>query len=228
LIQAFLLLEQEHIRKVVLINADVLSRKASPKDRNIYPLIGDGASITVLERDTEDSVIHANLKMDGSRAEALIIPAGGLRMPPTSETAKLEEVGDNNLRAKDHLFMDGAAIFNFVQVEVPPLIESLLAHAGVSVDAVDYFFCHQPNRFMLEKLADKMKIPHAKMPNNVVEHFGNNSGATIPTAITFNLRERLLREKLRVCLAGFGAGLTWSAMLISLGKVDFNTIIEYK
>jgi 3-oxoacyl-[acyl-carrier-protein] synthase-3 len=228
LIQAFLLLEQEHIRKVVLINADVLSRKASPKDRNIYPLIGDGASITVLERDTEDSVIHANLKMDGSRAEALIIPAGGLRIPPTSETAKLEEVGDNNLRAKDHLFMDGAAIFNFVQVEVPPLIESLLAHAGVSVDAVDYFFCHQPNRFMLEKLADKMKIPHAKMPNNVVEHFGNNSGATIPTAITFNLRERLLREKLRVCLAGFGAGLTWGAMLISLGKVDFNTIIEYK
>ncbi|HEY3932888.1 MAG TPA: ketoacyl-ACP synthase III [Verrucomicrobiae bacterium] len=228
LIQAFLLLEQEHIRKVVLVNADVLSRKASPKDRNIYPLIGDGASITVLERDTEDSVIHANLKMDGSRAEALIIPAGGLRMPSTSETATLEEVGDNNLRARDHLFMDGAAIFNFVQVEVPPLIESLLARAGVSMDAVDYFFCHQPNRFMLEKLADKMKIPHAKMPNNVVEHFGNNSGATIPTAITFNLRERLLREKLRVCLAGFGAGLTWGAMLISLGKVDFNTIIEYK
>ena len=81
---------------------------------------------------------------------------------------------------------------------------------------------------LLEKLADKMKIPHAKMPNNVVEHFGNNSGATIPTAITFNLRERLLREKLRVCLAGFGAGLTWSAMLISLGNVNFNTIIEYK
>jgi 3-oxoacyl-[acyl-carrier-protein] synthase-3 len=228
LIQAFLLLEQDHIRKVVLINADVLSRKASPKDRNIYPLIGDGASITVLERDTEDSVIHANLKMDGSRAEALIIPAGGLRIPSTSETARLEEVGDNNLRAKDHLFMDGAAIFNFVQVEVPPLIESLLARARISMDSVDYFFCHQPNRFMLEKLADKMKIPHDKMPNNVVEHFGNNSGATIPTAITFNLRERLLREKLRVCLAGFGAGLTWSAMLISLGNVDFNTIIEYK
>ena len=228
LIQAFLLLEQEEIRKVVLINADVLSRKASPKDRNINPLIGDAASITVLERDTQDSIIHAKLKMDGSRANALIIPAGGLRMPATSETAMLEEVGDNNLRAKDHLFMDGAAIFNFVQVEIPPLIEGLLAEAGVSKDSVDYFFCHQPNRFMLEKLDDKMKIPHDKMPNNVVEHFGNSSGATIPTAITFNLRERLLHENLQVCLAGFGAGLTWSAMLISLGNVNFNTIIEYK
>src|SRR5262249_9987793 len=131
LMQAFMLLEQESVRKVVLINGDVLSRKASPKDRNIYPLIGDAASITIVERDEQDSVIYASLKSDGSRAEALMIPAGGLRQPSTAETAVLEDVGDNNLRAKDHVFMDGSAIFNFVQTEVPPLIESLLAWAKV-------------------------------------------------------------------------------------------------
>ncbi len=228
LIQGFMLLDQQSIKKVILVNSDVLSRKVSPQDRNIYPLVGDACSITVLERDTEDSVIHANVRVDGSRAEALIIPAGGMRQPHTPETAKLEDAGDGNLRAKDHLFMDGAAIFNFVQTEVPPLIESLLAYAGTSMDAVDYFLYHQPNRFMLEKLADKMKIPHAKMPNNVVEHFGNNSGVTIPTLMTFNLGERLLRETLHVCLAGFGAGLTWAGMLLNIGQFDFNTIIEYK
>src|SRR5215831_11484242 len=58
LMQAFMLLEQESVRKVVLINGDVLSRKASPKDRNIYPLIGDAASITIVERDEEDSVVY--------------------------------------------------------------------------------------------------------------------------------------------------------------------------
>jgi 3-oxoacyl-[acyl-carrier-protein] synthase-3 len=228
LIQAFLLLEQESIRKVVLVNADVLSRKTSPKDRNIYPLIGDAASIVVVERDPEDSVIHASLKMDGSRAGALIIPAGAFRQPSTPETAILEDVGDNNLRAKDHLFMDGAAIFNFVQTEVPPMIEGLLANAGVSMDAVDYFLFHQANRFMLQKLADKMKVPHVKMPNNVVEHFGNNSGVSIPTLLTYDVGARLLQEQLRVCLAGFGAGLTWSAMLLTIGKFNFNKIIEYK
>ena len=81
---------------------------------------------------------------------------------------------------------------------------------------------------MLQKLADKMKVPYAKMPNNVVENFGNNGSVSIPTAITFNLRERLLQENLQVCLAGFGAGLTWAAMLLKLGRVNFNTIIEYK
>ena len=227
LMQAFMLLEQESVKKVVLINADVLSRKASPKDRNIYPLIGDAASITVVERDTQDSVIYASVKSDGSRAEALIIPAGGLRLPSTPETAVLEDVGDNNLRAKDHVFMDGSEIFNFVQTEVPPLIDALLKHANVSADQVDYFLCHQPNRFMLEKLADKMRVPYARMPNNVVEHFGNSGSVTIPTVMAFNLREKLRQERLRVCLAGFGGGLTWSAMLLHLDKVSFNTIIEY-
>ena len=46
--------------------------------------------------------------------------------------------------------------------------------------------------------------------------------------MTYNLRERLLREKLRVCLAGFGAGLTWARDVAQIGQFDFNTIIEYK
>lgn len=227
LIQAFLLLEQESVRKVVLINADVLSRKTSPKDRNIYPLVGDAAAITVVERDTEDSVIHANLKMDGTRNEALMIPAGGFRMPSTPETAVLEDVGDNNLRAKDHLRMDGAAVFNFVQLEVPALIEALLTSAGVSKDSVDYFLCHQPNRFMLQKLADKMKVPYAKMPNNVVERFGNSSGATIPMAIILNLANQIRDGHCHACLAGFGVGLTWSSMLMQLGRLNFCEMIDY-
>ena len=169
LIQAFMLLDQESIKKVVLVNSDVLSRKAVAAGSEYLSAGGRRLLHYRLERDTEDSVVHANVRVDGSRAGALMIPAGGMRQPYTLETAKLEDVGDDNLRAKDHLFMDGAAIFNFVQTEVPPLIESLLEHAGASMDSVDFFLCHQPNRFMLEKLADKMKIPYAKMPNNVVD-----------------------------------------------------------
>ena len=227
LLQAFMLLEQDEVRKVVVINADVLSRKASPKDRNIYPLIGDAAAITVVERDEEDSIIYANLKMDGTRNETLMIPAGGLRLPSTPETAELRDVGDNNLRAKDHLFMDGSAVFNFVQTEVPGMITDLLQHAGASMDSVDYFLCHQPNRFMLQKLADKMKVPHARMPNNVVERFGNSSGATIPMAVMLNLAERVKTGRCLACLAGFGVGLTWGSMLMHLGGLSFCEIVEH-
>ncbi|MDD5309571.1 MAG: ketoacyl-ACP synthase III [Deltaproteobacteria bacterium] len=227
LIQAFLMLEQDSISRVALVNMDVLSRKVSVKDRNSYPLIGDAASITIVEKSEGGAPIFANSKMDGTRREALMIPAGGFRLPSSPETAVLEDVGDNNFRAKDNLRMDGSAVFNFVQIEVPPMIESLLALAGKSVDSVDWFMFHQPNKFMLEKLCDKMKVPYEKMPSNIVEHFGNASGVTIPTAITFNLGDRLRAESFLVCLAGFGVGLTWSSMLLRLGPLGFGGMIDY-
>jgi len=228
LFQAFFLLDQPAVRKVALINVDVISRRTSPRDRNSYPLIGDGASITIVERSEDETPIHANLKMDGTRRDALMIPAGGLRLPSTPETAVLEDDGENNFRSKDQLRMDGTAVFNFVQVEVPPMIRQLLETAQMQIEDVDYFLFHQPNRFMLEKLADQIKIPYEKMPSNVVEHYGNSSGVTIPVAIVHNLREKLLAGSiLRTCLAGFGVGLTWASMLLPLGPLDFCDLVEF-
>lgn len=227
LFQAFLMLEQPSVRSVVLVNVDVMSRKVSPRDRNSYPLIGDAASITVIERSDDTTPIHANLKMDGTRREALMIPAGGFRTPSTEETAVLEDDGENNFRAKDNLRMDGSAVFNFVQVEVPPLVEELLQTAHASIDDVDYFLFHQPNRFMLEKLADRMKVPYAKMPSNIVQHYGNSSGVTIPMVIAHNLRQHVIDGDICACLSGFGVGLTWASMLMRLGPLNFCELINF-
>jgi 3-oxoacyl-[acyl-carrier-protein] synthase-3 len=226
LLQAFMLLEQQAVRRVLVVNGDVLSRKVCVKDKNSYPLIGDGLSVTVVEADSDAPPTYANLQMDGARSDVLMIPAGGFRMPSTPETAVLEDVGDNNFRSKDDLCMDGTAVFNFVQREVPPMIEQLLQFAGVDDEGVDYYLFHQPNRFMLEKLADKMKVRRDKMPANIVEKFGNGSGVTIPTNIAFNLGDKLTDRAYTVCLAGFGVGLTWSSMLLTLGNLDFCETIE--
>jgi 3-oxoacyl-[acyl-carrier-protein] synthase-3 len=156
-----------------------------------------------------------------------MIPAGGLRMPCSPETAVMEDDGESNFRAKDHLRMDGSAVFNFVQVEVPPMIRDLLDTAKTDMESVDYFLFHQPNRFMLQKLADQMKVSHEKMPSNIVEHYGNSSGVTIPMVIVHNLRERLLAGSVQACLAGFGVGLTWSSMLMRLGPLDFCELVDY-
>ncbi len=227
LYQAFMLLEQENINKVVLANADILSQKVSKKDRNSYPLVGDAASITIVEKDTSDSEIFANIKFDGSGWDALMIPAGGFKLPSSPETAILNDDGAGNLRSKDNLVMKGDAVFSFVQAKVPPLIQDLLEYANTDKDKVDYYMFHQPNKFMLKKVADKLGIPHEKMPHNTGENFGNASGVTIPTTIAFNLGEKLLSEKYLMCLSGFGVGLTWGSMLIEIGNLNFCKLIEY-
>jgi 3-oxoacyl-[acyl-carrier-protein] synthase-3 len=220
------LLEQESINKVVLINADVLSRKVSKQDRNSNPLIGDGASIAIIEKDKNKSEIFGNIKMDGTGADVLIIPAGGFRTPANSETSIMEMDKNGNYRSKDNLVMKGDEVFNFVQTEVPPMIDSLLNYAGVEIEKVDYFMFHQPNKFMLAKLADKMNVPHEKMPGNIVENFGNGSGVSIPTAITFNLGPKLKTEQHLICLAGFGVGLTWGSLLVTIGNLEFCEMID--
>ena len=139
----------------------------------------------------------------------------------------MSEDADGNLRSLDNLVMDGSAVFNFVQVEVPPMIEEILHTADKKVEDVDVFLFHQPNRFMLEKLASRIGVPLDKMPTNVVEHFGNSSGVTIPIALAFNLSEKITSEGLYACLSGFGVGLTWSSMLMRLGPMQFCDMITF-
>lgn len=224
----FMLLDQPDVGKILLINVDVLSRKVSSRDRNSYPLIGDAASVAVLERRPDAASVRAHLKMDGAGWQALIIPAGGMKMPSSPDTAQLAEDAEGNLRALDNLKMDGSAVFNFVMTEVPGLIAGLLEDTGTATQNVDAFLCHQPNRFMLQKLADKLGIPHDRMPSNIVELFGNSSGVTIPMATVHNLGSRLTSERLRVCFAGFGVGLTWGAMLMDIGPLDICEMIEFE
>ena len=209
------------------MNADVLSPKVSDRDRNSKPLIGDAASITIIEKCEDESPIYANIKMDGTGAFALNIPAGGFRLPSSPETAIMEEDAAGNFRSKDNLVMRGDEVFNFVQREVPPMIEHLFEQSGVDRDNVDWYMFHQPNKFMLHKLAEKLGIPYEKMPANIVENFGNASGVTVPTCISYNLGEKLCETSLLLCLAGFGVGLTWSSILIRMGNMDFNKIIEF-
>jgi len=210
-------------KKAVAISTDVLSKRVSRQDRNSWPLTGDAAGIAVVENHPEAEDIHAIIYNNGSLGGALTIPAGGSRLPCTTDTARLEDrEGNGNLRALDNLTMQGTEIFNFMQSEVPPLIREILDRAGLTKEQIDWYLFHQPNRFMLRKLAEKLEIPFEKMPMNVVEEFGNSSGACIPVCATYNLAEELrVPEKKTCCLSAFGSGLMWGAMVIKLGGLDF-------
>lgn len=227
LVQAFGLLGQNGISKVALVNADVISRKVSPQDRNSYPLIGDAATITIVENRPGTGDIFADIRFDGTRAMALQIPAGGFRRPSSLETTVMTVDAEGNARAPNHLVMDGTAVFNFVMADVPPMLADLMEDAGIDFTRIDRYYFHQPNRFMLQKLAEKLDVPYEKMPNNVVENYGNSSGATIPSVMALNAAEELCRETKKVCFSGFGVGLTYGGIVMNCGNFDFCETVNY-
>src|SRR5437879_6711709 len=75
------------IENALVIGAETLSRLLNWKDRTTCVLFGDGAGAVVLEATNasvgiESTVLHG----DGSKGEMLMVPAGGSKMPATTET----------------------------------------------------------------------------------------------------------------------------------------------
>lgn len=228
LMEAFFLLEHMRDKKVVLVNADVLMHKISEQDRNEYPVMGDAGAISIVENDDKGKPIYLDLRMDGGRRDCLKIPAGGFRMPSTAETAVLKDGGDGNLRSLDQMYMDGTEVFNFVVTDVPPMIRQIYGMAGKKIENTELFLFHQPNRFMVNKLADKLGIDKTLVPMDLVEKIGNPSGASIPLVAAIDLRDKLMERNYDCCLSGFGSGLAYGAILMDFGILEKCEVIETK
>lgn len=219
LIQAFMLLEHLGDKKVLVCTGEIFNRKSDENEPKFeHPSFGgDIANISIVENTEEDKKIYASIYNDGEHREALIIQDGGFKNPMTPEKIALQT---SNIPCLG-VTMDGTGVFNFVQREVPPAIFELLERAGMEKEEIDYYLFHQPNKFMLQKLAEKMGIPYAKLPMDITEKLGNSDSGTIPAVMTSDVAEDLLSQNNHCCLSGFGGGLTWASIIMDIGNLDF-------
>lgn len=204
-------------RRVLLLSGDTTSKVSSPLDRSVRPLFGDAGTATALEVDSQGKLFF-QLSTDGTGSHFLIIPAGGCRTPHTPETARRTRKEDGSIRGDEDCQMNGPEVFTFTLREVPSLISGVLASAGWTVQQVDAFLMHQANRFMLDHLTKRMKVPPEKVPLSL-EDFGNTSSASIPLTVTHRMREDLRAGKRKVLMAAFGIGLSWAAVAMELGPI---------
>ena len=116
------------------------------ENRINYPINGDAGAATVVERSSDEKTIFMDVKNDGSRYKALIIPGGAYRMPSSPETLKLREVEEGVVKCLEHVDMDGAAIFNFTMDDIPPQIEAVLAYSGEPGIPFSIFSCTSQTR----------------------------------------------------------------------------------
>lgn len=211
-------------RRILLLVGDIASAQVSPQDRSVATLFGDAGSATALEYDAGAPDIVFTLGTDGTGYRHLIIPAGGFRQPRTESTSRRTPRENGNSRSDEDVFMDGAEVFAFTLREVPPMVKHILAAAGWSIDSADAFVMHQANRFILNHLAKKMKVPPEKMVV-ALEDFGNTSSASVPLAINHSLHSDLKSRPMKLVLAGFGVGLSWGAVAVTVGPLACPEVI---
>jgi 3-oxoacyl-[acyl-carrier-protein] synthase III len=211
------LIEAGTASNVLFVTADTYTKFINRRDRSIRTLFGDGAAATLVSAVDADSEMIGPLVLgtDGRGAKEIIVPAGGLRCPPTAETAIEKQDDAGNWRSAEDLYMNGADVFSFALRTVPPAVGELLAKSGLTLDQIDFFVLHQANKFILERLRGKMKIPAEKFWIDM-ENCGNTVSSTIPIALESAIEQKRIKPGDRVALVGFGVGYSWGAALIRI------------
>ena len=92
------LIETGTTANVLLITADTWSKFINPRDRSVRTLFSDGAAATFIKSiDSDNDLIGPFiLGTDGSGGQEVILPAGGVRNPPTVESAIEKEDRSGN------------------------------------------------------------------------------------------------------------------------------------
>lgn len=161
-------------RPVLIIGANILSRRLDDRDPGTIALFGDGAGAVVLVPAAQPHLMGSHLGADGSFYEAISIPAGGTREPLTVE-ALLER--QNLMRMQD-----GRIVFKKAVKMMAEAGRRALDHAGLTVADIAWWIPHQANLRIIQECGKALGIPLCRTII-VIDHYANSSAATIPIAL---------------------------------------------
>ena len=221
----FSMMQTGAFRKALILDGETRSKVYGPRDRRSAFIFGDGGVAALVEQNEKFGDSYMSLNSDGSRADLIMIKAGGYRHPSTPETLKEKVVDEyGNMRSEEQGYMKGGDVFNFVIREIPRDIKKTLAAAEISVDQLDYIVFHQANNFINSFIAKKMKLDVNKIPHTI-EKYGNTSSVSVPLTIVSELKGKLEGEKI-LLLSAFGVGMTWATGIVPFVDTKISDIVE--
>ncbi|GAA1397712.1 ketoacyl-ACP synthase III [Kitasatospora putterlickiae] len=192
-------------RYAAVVGVETYSPFVDASDRATAVLFGDGAAATVLGPVATGGFGRIRLGSDGTRADQVLIPAGGSRIPATGRT----------VAGKDHrIHMQGRQLASFVNGVFPSLIGSALDDAALGLSDIDLVVAHQPNPAMLRDVARRCGV----LPRQLVvagRDVGNIGAASMPFALAQAARAGRTTPGARVLTLAFGAGLTWGSTVLT-------------
>ena len=202
-------------KNALIIGSEVLSKLVDWTDRGSCILFGDGAGAVVVERcEASPGILGRALHSDGTGGGVLHCGARELTTPyARTSAAKTDQKQPTNDR-EHYIQMDGQEVYRFATRRVPQCIEEALSDAGLTVPDIDLFVLHQANARIIDAVAKRLHADRDKFPTNL-ERVGNLSSASIPVLLDELNRQGKLHRGDRIVLAGFGAGLTIGACVMT-------------
>lgn len=192
-------------KNVLVIGADTLSKITDYEDRNTCVLFGDGAGAAVVSEIEEGyGILSAYIAADGRDGDALTQPAGGSRIPAS----------EGSVKDRLHFIkMDGEKVFRFATKIMGEAAEKALEKCGLTKENIDLLIPHQANIRIIDSATRRLKLSKDKVYVNI-HKYGNMSSASMAVALDETHRDGTLKDGDIVVMVGFGAGMTWGALVL--------------
>jgi 3-oxoacyl-[acyl-carrier-protein] synthase-3 len=192
-------------KKVLIIGSDTMSRVIDYTDRSTCILFGDGAGAFLIEpaEDGEEGFIDFMNEIDGSGGDYLKQPAGGSRMPATTETVN---------QRLHYVKQDGQQVFKYAVRKMFETSRDLLARNNYQASDVAMFIPHQANKRIIMAATERLSLDPGHVMINI-DRYGNTTAGTIPLATQDAVSAGKLKKGDLVLFAAVGAGYTVGANL---------------
>lgn len=198
---AYAFIQSGIYKNALVIGAETLSKLMDWNDRGTCVLFGDGAGAAVVTAD-EKGLLGFVQGSDGAKGMVLACKNRLNNNPLVKNPVE-----------PDYVFMDGQEVYKFAVSTVPASIRAVLEEAGLEVSDIKYFLLHQANIRIIQSVAKRLKADISKFPTTL-EHCGNISAGSVPILLDEVNKKGMLQRGDKLVMAGFGAGLTWSASVI--------------
>jgi 3-oxoacyl-[acyl-carrier-protein] synthase-3 len=206
------LIASQNAKNILLITSETYTKYINYLDKSNRTIFGDAAVATLVslsydKKQTGKFVFGT----DGSGSENLIVKNGGSRNAERTSENIFDE--GQFIRNDNNLYMNGQEIFKFTTAFVPSLIDETLQKNNLILDDIELFVFHQANKFMLDYIRKKIKIPEHKF-FLYLENVGNTVSSTIPLAIQEAIKKKIIKDEMKVLIAGFGVGYSYAATIL--------------
>ncbi|CAM3579143.1 beta-ketoacyl-ACP synthase III [Agrobacterium radiobacter] len=194
-----------HGRAVLVVAANILSRRINPVERASAVLFADAAGAVVLKpcKEAQRGLLSADLVADGGGYDLIQIAAGGSSQPFSADTSAEEVL---------MTMRDGREVFSRAVMLMTETSKRVLHEAGMTAADIDRFVPHQANARMFDAVCGNLGINRQKTVRTI-ESFGNSSAATIPLSLSITNAERSFLQGETLLLTAAGAGMSGGAVV---------------
>jgi 3-oxoacyl-[acyl-carrier-protein] synthase-3 len=182
------LFEANLASNVLLVCSDTYTKYLDKNNRTCRTIFSDSASSCIIQKKKSNKIMSFVFHTDGSGYKSLI--------------------ENDNL-----ITMNGSEVFYFTTQTVPKLFKKALRKINLKKEDIDHFIFHQASKLVLDKLSNDIDLPIKQFHTNY-KKIGNTTSASIPIILENLAKKKIIKNKQRVMMIGFGVGLSAAVTIV--------------